>query len=47
MENVLHHPGSHSETDKGDLPEVAFFWLTGRNEYIALCELDSVSLGGG
>lgn len=35
------------EKDEDELPTVEFFKWTGRNDYVALCEPDSVSVGGG
>jgi hypothetical protein len=40
-------PDPLTETDEDDLPEVDVFRWTGRNDYVALCEPDSVTLGGG
>jgi hypothetical protein len=40
-------PEPTAETDEDELPQVDIFRWTGRNDYIALCEPDSVSLGGG
>ncbi|PVF94937.1 TLD-domain-containing protein [Serendipita vermifera] len=40
-------PDPSQETDKGPLPDVSVYKWTGRNEYVALCEPDFVSLGGG
>jgi len=35
------------EQEEDDLPEVDVYRWTGRNDYVALCEPDFVSLGGG
>ncbi|KIM21395.1 hypothetical protein M408DRAFT_333476 [Serendipita vermifera MAFF 305830] len=40
-------PDPQAETDEDELPVVNFYKWTGRNDYVALCEPDFVSLGGG
>jgi hypothetical protein len=40
-------PDPSQEKDGGQLPDVEVYRWTGRNDYVALCEPDFVSLGGG
>ena len=40
-------PDPQVEKDEDDLPIIDVFKWTGRNDYVALCEPDFVSIGGG
>ncbi|KAG8836947.1 oxidation resistance protein 1 [Serendipita sp. 400] len=40
-------PNPQDETPADPTPDISVYRWTGKNEYIALCEPDSISLGGG